>query len=97
VKVINGIVREGEIPKGAKPNQNVSAAQNFGPALKIMKKASGRQLDVSDNRFVQDLWKFIDSKLVDDGQVMKIETLYKNFMGLGGPRDYGPTRRMGQI
>ncbi len=40
---------------------------------------------------------FIDSKLADDGQVMKIGTLYKNFMGLGGPRDYGLTRRMIQI
>ena len=28
---------------------------------------------------------------------MKIETLYKNFMGLGGPKDYGLARRMVQI
>jgi hypothetical protein len=97
VKVINGIVRTGEIPKGVKPNQNISAAQNFGFGLKIIKKAAERKLDVTDNRYVQDLWHFIDSKLVDDGQVMKIETLYKNFMGLGGPKDYGLTRRMVQI
>ena len=30
VKVINGIVKTGDIPKNAKPNQNISAAQNFG-------------------------------------------------------------------
>jgi hypothetical protein len=97
VKVINGIVRTGEIPKGIKPNQNISAAQNFGFGLKIIKKAAERKLDVSDNRYVQGLWQFIDTKLTDDGQVMKIETLYKNFMGLGGPKDYGLTRRMVQI
>jgi hypothetical protein len=97
VKVINGIVRTGEILKGAKPNQNISAAQNFGFGLKIIKKASERRLDVSDNRFVQELWKFLDSKLVDDGQVMKIETIYKNFMGLGGPKDYGLARRFVHI
>ena len=28
---------------------------------------------------------------------MKIETIYKNFMGIGGPKDYGLTRRMIQI
>src|SRR5262249_49601432 len=33
VKVINGIVRTGEIPRGAKPTQEISAAQNFGFAL----------------------------------------------------------------
>ncbi len=96
VKVINGIVRSGAIPKG-KTNQNISAAQNFGFGLKIIKKASERTLDVTDNRFVQDIWKFIDAKLADNGQTMKIETFYKNFMGLGGPRDYGLTRRMVQI
>ena len=60
VKVINGIVKTGDIPKGAKPNQNISAAQNFGFGLKIMKKSAERKLDVSDNPFVQDIWKFID-------------------------------------
>lgn len=28
---------------------------------------------------------------------MKVETLYKNFMGIGGPKNYGLTRRMVQI
>lgn len=97
VKVINGIVKTGSIPKGTKPNQNVSAAQNFGFGLKIMKKSSERLLDCSDNPHVQDIWFFIDEKLADDGQSMKVETIYKNFMGVGGPKDYGLTRRMIQI
>ena len=52
VKVINGIVKTGDIPKNAKPNQNISAAQNFGFGLKIIKKSAERKLDTSDNRFV---------------------------------------------
>ncbi|PIP05929.1 MAG: hypothetical protein COX52_09335, partial [Syntrophobacterales bacterium CG23_combo_of_CG06-09_8_20_14_all_48_27] len=36
-------------------------------------------------------------KLGDDGQTIKVDTLYKNFMGIGGPKDYGLTRRMVQI
>ena len=97
VKVINGIVKTGSIPKGAKPNQNVSAAQNFGFGLKIIKKAAERTLDTSDNPYVKDIWTFIDEKLADAGQTMKVETLYKNFMGIGGPKDYGLTKRMVQI
>lgn len=94
VKVINGIVKTGSIPKGTKPNQNISAAQNFGFGLKIMKKSSERQLDCSDNPHVQAIWSFIDEKLADEGQSMKVETIYKNFMGVGGPKDFGLTRRM---
>jgi len=97
VKVINGIVKTGRIPKGAKPNQNISAAQNFGFGLNIMKKSAEKELDVSGNTYVQDMWAFIDDKLTDDGQTMKVDTLYKNFMGIGGPKDYGLTRRMVQI
>ena len=97
VKVINGIVKTGEIPKGVKPNQNISAAQNFGFGLKIMKKSAERQLDTADNPHAQALWSFIESHLADDSHPMKVETLYKNFMGIGGPKDYGLTRRMVQI
>jgi hypothetical protein len=97
IKVINGIVKTGIIPKGVKPNQNISAAQNFGFGLKIMKKGADKQLDVSDNPFVKDIWDFIDTKLADPGQSMKVETLYKNFMGIGGPKDYGLTRRMVEL
>jgi len=96
VKVINGIVKTGRIPKGAKPNQNISAAQNFGFGLNIMKKSAEKELDVSGNAYVQDMWTFIDDKLTDEGQTMKMDALYKNFMGIGGPKDYGLTRRMVQ-
>jgi len=96
VKVINGIVKTGRIPKGAKPNQNISAAQNFGFGLNIMKKSAEKELDVSSNTYVQDMWTLIDDKLTDDLQTMKVDTLYKNFMGIGGPKDYGLTRRMVQ-
>jgi len=97
VKVINGIVKAGHIPKGAKPNQNISAAQNFGIGLKLVKKGAEKELDVSGNLHIQEMWSFIEDKLTDDGQTMKIETLYKNFMGVGGPKDFGLTRRMVQL
>ena len=97
VKVINGIVRTGRIPRDARPDQNVSAAQNFGYGLKIMRRGAERTLDVSENPYVRDMWAFIDDKLADERQAMKAETLYKNFMGIGGPKDYGLARRMVQI
>lgn len=97
VKVINGIVKTGSIPKGAKPDKNISAAQNFGFGLKIIKEGAEKKLDVSGNRYIRDMWNFIDEKSADDGQTMKVDTIYKNFMGIGGPKDYGLTRRMVQI
>ncbi len=97
VKVINGIVKSGEIPRGAKPNQNISAAQNFGKGLQIVKENEDKKLDLSQNTFISDLWDFIDTKLANDSQAMDINTIYKNFMGVGGPKDYGLTRRMLQI
>src|SRR5439155_26363980 len=63
VKVINGIVKTGEIPRHAKPTGDVSAALNFGYALGIMKKGTEYKLDISSNRFVQDIYTFIDQKL----------------------------------
>ena len=97
VKVINGIVKTGQIPKGAKPNQNTSAAQNFGYALNIIRKGPDKVIDTSSNVYIQEMFNFIDQKLVDDGQTMPFETLYKNFMGIGGPKDFGLTKRMVQI
>lgn len=97
VKVINGIVKTGLIPKNAKPNKDISAAQNFGFGLKIMKKSAEKELDLTDNRFIQEMLNFINEKLTEPAQTMKIETIYKNFMGIGGPRDYGLNRRMVQI
>lgn len=99
VKVINGIVKIGEIPRGAKPNQNISAAQNFGFGLNIIRRGAERTLDVSDNPFAQAIWQFIDNHLADERQPMNIETIYKNFRGLNGPagKHYGLTRRIIQI
>jgi hypothetical protein len=97
VKVINGIVKTGQIPKGAKPNQNTSAAQNFGYSLNIIRKGPDKVIDTSSNTYIQEIFNFVDQKLVDDGQTMPFETLYKNFMGIGGPKDFGLTKRMVQI
>ncbi len=97
VKVINGIVKTGEIPRHAKPTGDVSAAQNFGYALGIMKKGPLYKLDISGSRFIRDIYTFIDQKLVNEGQIMSIETLYKNFMGISMPISYGLTRRMVQL
>ena len=99
IKVINGIVKSGKIPKGVKQDKNHSAAQNFGGSLKIVKKSSWRELDISENQYVADFWDFINNKLVDGNQKMRIDTLYKNFMGIGGPngKNYGLMRRMVQI
>lgn len=97
VKVINGIVKTGNIPKGAKPDKNVSAAQNFALGLQIVKKGDEKTLDVSGNRFIQDIMDFIDKKLPDANQSMKVDTIYKNFMGVGGPKDYGLSRRIVQV
>lgn len=97
VKVINGIVKRGQIPKGAKPNQNTNAAQNFGYSLSIIRKGPDKIIDTSGNVYINSLYDFIKQKLVDDGQTMPFETLYKNFMGIGGPKDFGLTKRMVQI
>jgi hypothetical protein len=97
VKVMNGIVRTGEIPRHTKPNQDISAALNFGLSLGIVKRGEERKLDVSQSRFVQEIYSFIDRRLSEDEQTMAIETLYKNFMGIAVPTSYGLTRRMIQL
>ena len=50
-------VKTGDIPKGTKPNQFTSAADNYGYALGIMKKDGTRQLNTKGNAFVEDLDK----------------------------------------
>lgn len=99
VNVINGIVKTGQIPKGAKQDKNVSAALNFGPGLKIVRRGAERILDTSANSHVSDILSFIESKSGEEGQAIKIDTLMKNFMGVGGPngKNYGLSRRMIQI
>jgi hypothetical protein len=99
LNVINGIVKVGEIPRGAKPNKEISAAQNYGFALQIMRKPNDRRLDLSACRYTDDLLAWIEDKLGDAGATMHVPTVYKNFMGMGGPNGmhYGLSRRMVQL
>jgi hypothetical protein len=99
IKVINGIVRSGEISKHTKLGKNENAVENFGNGLKIIKKSNWKELDISGNPFTDAIYEFITTKLTDSHQTMKLETLYKNFMGIDGPdsKNYGLTKRIIQI
>ena len=99
INVINGIVRVGEIPRGAKPNKDISAAQNYGFALRIMRHPNDRKLDLTDCRYTRDLARWIEDKLGDSSSTMAAATVYKNFMGIGGPGGvhYGLSKRMVQL
>lgn len=99
INVINGIVKVGEIERGARPNRDISAAQNYGFDLHIMRRPNDRKLDLSDCRYTRDLYVFIEDKLSAPGAEMLVVTLYKNFMGIGGPGDldYGLSKRMVQL
>ena len=96
IKVINGIVKTGDIPKGTKPNQFTSAADNYGYALGIMKKDGTKQLNTKGNEFVEDLEEWIETQTSQGNRQISVETVCKNFTGLGGPNDknYGLSRRM---
>jgi hypothetical protein len=96
IKVINGIVKTGDIPKGTKPNQFTSAADNYGYALGIMKKDGTKQLNTKDNEVVEDLDEWIEMQASQGNQSISLETVCKNFTGLSGPNDknYGLSRRM---
>ncbi len=96
IKVINGVVKTGDIPKGTKPNQFTSAADNYGYALGIMKKDGTKQLNTKGNEFVQDLDEWIETQTSQGNRQISVETVCKNFTGLGGPNDknYGLSRRM---
>lgn len=95
IKLITGIVIKGEIPKGAKPNQFISAAENYGYALGVMKKSKPKVLDVTGNPFVDAIEEWLN-KVFDDGTLPTVESVYKNFTGTGGPggKNYGLSRRM---
>jgi len=99
INVINGIVKVREIPRGAKPTRDISAAQNYGFALQIMRRPNNRELDLSECRYTRDMADWIEEKLGDSGATMPVVTVYKNFMGVGGPNElnYGLSRRMAQL
>lgn len=95
VKVINGIVRMQEIPRGSKPTKETSASDNFGYALGIMKKTGARKLDTEGCEFVEDIEDWIGTQVADGGAI-PVPSLYKNFTGIGGPngKNYGLSRRI---
>jgi hypothetical protein len=99
INVINGIVKVGEIPRGAKPNRFISAAQNYGFDLQIMRPPNDKKLDLRDCRYTKDISAWIESKLIDSSATMSITTIEKNFMGIAGTRgiNYGLSRRMLQL
>jgi len=96
IKLINGIVKTGDIPKGTKPNQFTSAADNYGYVLGIMKKDGTKRLNTSGNEFVEDLDEWIETQTTHGNRQISVESVCKNFTGLGGPNDknYGLSRRM---
>jgi hypothetical protein len=96
IKVINGIVKTGDIPKGTKHNQFTSAADNYGYALGIMKKDGTKQLNTKGNEFVEKIEEWIETQSSQGNQQISVETVCKNFTGMGGPNDknYGLSRRM---
>jgi hypothetical protein len=98
INVINGIVKVGEIPRGARPNRDISAAQNYGFALGIMQRPNDRKLDLNECIYTRDIADWIGEKLGDSG-TMPAVTVYKNFMGVGGPNEcnYGLSKRMVQL
>lgn len=96
VKVINGLVRVGEISKTAKVDKNVSAARNYAVYLSIAKRKAERKLDTSDSIYVSDIFDWVKSKVRDTSMPVPVESVYKNFMGIGGPggKNYGLSRRL---
>jgi len=99
VHVINGIVKVSEIERGARPNRETSAAQNFGFALQIMRRPNNHKLDLNECRYAKDILDWINEKLSDSTSTMPVESIYKNFMGLAGPNGlhYGLSRRLIQL
>lgn len=99
VNVINGIVKSGVIPHGAKPSKEFSAAQNYGFALQIMRRPNDHKLDLRECRYTQALAGWIEEKLGDTATTLPADTIYKNFMGINGPdgQNYGLSKRMVQL
>jgi len=99
VNVINGIVKNGSIPKGVKRDKNIDAAENFGKGLKIIKSGNWRELDLSLNPFTSAIERYIDEKASDPSQTIPLEAIFKNFSGINGPdgKHYGLSKRIIQI
>lgn len=95
LKVITGIVAPGEVAKDKRHDKNVSAVQNYAVYLGIVKPANEKKLDTSGSIYVRDIFEFLKTKIEESGPV-PVDTLYKNFMGIGGPKgkNYGLSRRL---
>jgi len=99
MNVINGIVKNGEFPRGVKPGKEVSASWNYGFALGIMRKPNDHKLDLHDCRYTREILEWIEEKIGSSGVSLAATTLYKNFTGVGGPGgvNYGLSKRMIQL
>lgn len=99
INVINGIVKTGLIQRGAKPTKEISAAQNYGFALQIMRRPNDHKLDLRECRYTRDLSGWVEDKLGDTSTTLPADTIYKNFMGINGPdgQHYGLSKRMVQM
>ena len=99
VNVINGIVKVGEIPHGARPSRDTDAAKDFGFALQIMRRSNDRKLDISECRYTTAIQEWLDDKLGDSTGTVPADSIYKNFTGIGGPDglNYGLSRRLIQL
>lgn len=99
VKVINGIVKTGEIPYNAKPNKDISAVNNFALALGIVKRGQEKKLNVSGNRFVQEIETFLEERLGEEENTLSIDAVYRNFTGTNGYKNkhYGLMKSMVQL
>lgn len=99
INVINGIVRMGEFPRGVKPGKEVSASQNYGFDLQIMKRPNDKKLDLRECRYTQDMLDWIKQITSGGSTAIAVETVYKNFMGINGPKElhYGLSKRMVQL
>jgi len=99
INVINGAVKLGVFERNAKVSKELSASQNYGIPLGIMRRPNDRKLDLSECRYTREISEWIKEKLGDSGAGMPVATLYKNFMGIGGPggQNYGLSKRMVQL
>jgi RNAse (barnase) inhibitor barstar len=99
INVINGIVKAGEFPRNVKPGKEVSASWNYGFSLAIMRKPNDHKLDLRDCRYTKEMLDWIEDKIGSSGASMTAATIYKNFMGIGGPGglNYGLSKRMVQL
>lgn len=99
INVINGIVKTGQIPRGTRPDRNISAAQNYGFDLQIMRRPNDKKLDLSACRYTGDMAAWIEARLSEPGSAMAVSALYKNFMGVNGPngQNYGLSKSLVQL